>query len=164
MESAEIAHQRVCTCDKLLQSCPAPCNPIDCSPTCSSIHEILQERILEWVAMPPPGDLPDPEIEPTSLTSPALEGGFFTISATWGASWLALMSKMMWNHGVIECHVLQVYSFHQYCLTIEEKAESWADSKLGTDQAWAAENQAEFSAYATVCDFSVYIAIPYEAI
>ena len=26
---------------------------------------------------PPPGDLPDPEIEPTSLTSPALAGGFF---------------------------------------------------------------------------------------
>ena len=27
---------------------------------------------------PPPGDLPDPGIEPTSLASPALVGGFFT--------------------------------------------------------------------------------------
>ena len=27
---------------------------------------------------PPPGDLPDPRIEPASLTSPALTGGFFT--------------------------------------------------------------------------------------
>ena len=27
---------------------------------------------------PPPGDLPDPGIEPISLTSPALAGGFFT--------------------------------------------------------------------------------------
>ena len=32
---------------------------------------------------PTPGDLPDPGIEPTSLTSPALAGGFFTTSATW---------------------------------------------------------------------------------
>ena len=32
---------------------------------------------------PPPGDLPDPGTEPQSLMSPALAGGFFTISATW---------------------------------------------------------------------------------
>ena len=32
---------------------------------------------------PPPGDLPDPGIEPTSLTSPALTGGFFTTSTIW---------------------------------------------------------------------------------
>ena len=38
---------------------------------------ILQTRILERVAEdPPPGDLPDPEIEPSSLVSPALAGGF----------------------------------------------------------------------------------------
>ena len=36
---------------------------------------------------PPPGngDLPDPEIEPSSLTSPALAGRFFTTNATWEA-------------------------------------------------------------------------------
>ena len=34
---------------------------------------------------PPPWDLPDPGIEPTSLKSPALAGGFFTTSATWEA-------------------------------------------------------------------------------
>ena len=33
---------------------------------------------------PPPGDLPDPGIEPTSLVSAELAGGFFTTSATWG--------------------------------------------------------------------------------
>ena len=37
---------------------------------------------------PPPGDLPDPGIEPTSLTSPALARGFFTASTTWQAHWL----------------------------------------------------------------------------
>ena len=34
---------------------------------------------------PPPGDLPDPGIEPVFLTSPALAGGFFTSSTTWKA-------------------------------------------------------------------------------
>ena len=32
---------------------------------------------------PPPGDLPDPGIEPISLISPALVGGLFTTTATW---------------------------------------------------------------------------------
>ena len=34
---------------------------------------------------PSPGDLPDPGIEPVSLTSPALAGGFFTTRTTWEA-------------------------------------------------------------------------------
>ena len=34
---------------------------------------------------PPPVDLPNPGIEPESLLSPALAGGFFTTSATWEA-------------------------------------------------------------------------------
>ena len=34
---------------------------------------ILQARILKWVAMPPPGDLPHPGIEPESPVSPALQ-------------------------------------------------------------------------------------------
>ena len=34
---------------------------------------------------PPPGDLPDPGIESTSLISPALIGRFFTTSAAWEA-------------------------------------------------------------------------------
>ena len=33
--------------------------------------------------MPPPGNLPDPGIEPASPISPALAGRFFTTSATW---------------------------------------------------------------------------------
>ena len=34
-----------------LQSCPTLCGPIDGSPLGSSVPEILQARILEWVAM-----------------------------------------------------------------------------------------------------------------
>ena len=49
--------------------------PVDCSPPGSSVHKILQAIILEWLACPPPGDLPDPGIE---LTFPKLAGRFFT--------------------------------------------------------------------------------------
>ena len=52
------------------------------SPLGSSVHVILQARILECVAMPSSGDLPDPEIEPLSQTSPTLAGRFFTTSST----------------------------------------------------------------------------------
>ena len=38
---------------------------------------------------PPPGDLPNPGIEPVSLTSPALANGFFTTSASWETFFLA---------------------------------------------------------------------------
>ena len=33
------------------QSCPTLCDPVDCSPPGSSIHGILQARIMEWVAI-----------------------------------------------------------------------------------------------------------------
>ena len=44
-------------------------------------------RQEHWSGLPcpPPGDLPDPGIEPTSLLSPALAGMFFTTGATWEA-------------------------------------------------------------------------------
>ena len=38
-------------CAKSLQLCPALCNPTDLSPPDSSVRQILQSRILEWVAM-----------------------------------------------------------------------------------------------------------------
>ena len=38
-----------------------------------------RQEYWSGVPFPPPGDLPDPEIEPTSLKSPALAGGFFPI-------------------------------------------------------------------------------------
>ena len=52
-------------------------DPMDWRPPGSPVHGILEARILEWVAISYPG------IEPASLMSPALAGGFFTMSATW---------------------------------------------------------------------------------
>ena len=40
-----------CVVAKSLQSCLTLCDPIGCSPPGSSVHEILQARILEWVAI-----------------------------------------------------------------------------------------------------------------
>ena len=39
-------------CVLVTQSCPTLCDPMDCSLLGSSVHGILQARILEWVAMP----------------------------------------------------------------------------------------------------------------
>ena len=39
-------------CAKSLQLCLTLCDPIDCSPPGSSVHGILQLRILEWAAIP----------------------------------------------------------------------------------------------------------------
>ena len=62
------------------------CDPMDSSLPGSSVCEILQARILQWIPFPSPGDLPGPGTEPTSLMSPALAGGFFTTrAATWEA-------------------------------------------------------------------------------
>ena len=63
-------------------------DPKDCSPPGSSVHRISQARTLEWLLFTSPGDLPDPGIEPMSLVSPELAGGFFTTSATREAQYL----------------------------------------------------------------------------
>ena len=39
-----------CAC-LVAQLCPTSCDPMDCSPPGSSVQEILQARILEWVAI-----------------------------------------------------------------------------------------------------------------
>ena len=46
---------------------------------------------------PPPRDLPDPGIEPTSLMSPALAGGFFSTSTTQEAH-VFLVNRCTWGH------------------------------------------------------------------
>ena len=58
-----------------LQSRLTLCDPVHCSPQAPLSVGILQPRILEWVATPPPGDLPDAGIKPMSLMSPALQVG-----------------------------------------------------------------------------------------
>ena len=68
----------MCVCAKLIQSCPTLCNPMDYSPTGSSVHGISREEYWSGLPFPPPGDLPNPGSEPMSPASSALAGVFFT--------------------------------------------------------------------------------------
>ena len=61
------------------QSCPTLCNPMDCSLSGSSVHGILQARILEWVAIPF-SEGSSPPKEQTRVSH--IAGRFFTVYAT----------------------------------------------------------------------------------
>ena len=78
-----VSYMYVLCCAKLLQSCPTLYDPMDCNQPGFSACGILQARKLEWVVVLCPMGSPDPGIKPTSLTSPAVAGGFFTTNATW---------------------------------------------------------------------------------
>ena len=64
-----------CVC---AQWCPTLCDPLDCCPRGSSVRGISRQEHWSGLPRPPPGDLPDPGIEPASLVPPALAGGLFT--------------------------------------------------------------------------------------
>ena len=81
-------------CSKSLQSGLTLCDPMDCSPPGSSVHGILQARILEWVAIPFSRRSSHPGIKPESLKSPALAGRFFTTMATWECSYYHMFVMM----------------------------------------------------------------------
>ena len=55
---------------QLFQSCPTSCKPMDCSPPGSTIHGILQARMLERVAISSSRDLPYSEINFRWLSFP----------------------------------------------------------------------------------------------
>ena len=68
---------------KSFQLCLTLCNSTDCSPPGSSVHEFSRQEYWNGLPCPPPGHLPKPGNQPTSLTSLALAGGFWPTSATW---------------------------------------------------------------------------------
>ena len=72
----------VCVCS-VASACLTLCDPMNGSPPLSSVHEILHTRILEWVAMSSPGDLPYPGIKPALPASPALHVDSFIHWVTW---------------------------------------------------------------------------------
>ena len=70
---------------------------------------------------PPPGELPDPGIEPSVLMSPALVGGFFTTSTTWEALSLItqqslwhLLSPPSWDSPLLPMLLLFPVNFHLF--------------------------------------------------
>ena len=95
--SIRIFSNALTMCAKLLQSCLTLCNPMDYNLPGSSVHGILQARILEWIAVPSSRGSYQPGME---LVSPALAGRFFTTSPTWKAYvhiyTLFLYSFLLW--------------------------------------------------------------------
>ena len=86
---------------------------MDCSPTGFPVHGILQARIVEWVAMPsPPGDLPNPGIEPVSLESPALAGRVFITNATWEGLCLVLAFLSTFEKSIVKQMESIIVLFH----------------------------------------------------
>ena len=101
MYSLKPTNMHTNVCAKLLQSCLTLGDPMDCSPSGSSVHGMLQalnagvgcHALLQGI-FPTQGSnlclihlhwhLPDPRIKPASHTS-ALAGGFFTTGTTWEA-------------------------------------------------------------------------------
>ena len=66
----------------------------DCGPPGSSVHGVLQARILEWVAVPSSRASSGPKDGTGSLMSPALAAGIVTIITAWEAhSFLSVTIK-----------------------------------------------------------------------
>ena len=87
LKQTEMSHLKVAiyVCVQLLSciwlfvtSCAVPARLL-------SPWHLSRQEYWSGLPFPTPGDLSDPEIEPTSLASPRLTGRFFTTSTTWGA-------------------------------------------------------------------------------
>ena len=71
------------------------CDPMGCSLPGSSTHGIFQARILEWVAISSPGDLPDSGIKPSSLAS-CIGRQILNRCTTWEAHLLVVYGNNNW--------------------------------------------------------------------
>ena len=94
------------------------CDPMDYSPTGSSVHRVFQARILEWVAFPTPGDLPNPGIKPRLL-------GLLP----WQADSLPLVptvsGRLPLEFFPAKCYISVLCSFF-YSLFLYQTSENWS--------------------------------------
>ena len=74
---------QICVCG--VKSCSTLCNPMAVAHQAPLSMGFSRQEYWSGLPCPLAGDLPDTGVEPTSLTSPALAGGFFTTSDTWQA-------------------------------------------------------------------------------
>ena len=82
-----ILYQTVVVEVLVIQSCFTLCNPMDCSLPGSFAHGILQERILEWVAMPSSRGSPQPR---DWILVSHTAGRYFTI---WATCWATIQNS-----------------------------------------------------------------------
>ena len=86
----------ICMQAKLLQTCPTLCNTMECNLAVSSVHGDSPGKNTEGAChFLLQGYLSDPGIQPASLMSPALAGGFIIPSATWVEKAMATHSSVL---------------------------------------------------------------------
>ena len=109
-------HQVISLCMLVAQSCPTLCNLMDCSPPGSSVHGILQARILEWIAILSSRGFSWPR-DWTLVSCIAVR--FFTLWAT-GKSWKVKVAQLCSTlcdpmnyivHGILQARILKWITF-----------------------------------------------------
>ena len=83
MRKAFSTMHSACMRGKLRQSCPTLCDPWTVARQAPLSMGFFRQEYWSGLPCPPPGDLPDRRIEPTSLMSPESADGFFISSAPW---------------------------------------------------------------------------------
>ena len=106
---------------KVAHSCPALCDPMNCSLPGSSVHGILQARILEWVAVPFSRGSSQAGTEPRS---PTLQADFLLSEPPGIATAVAAAAKLLQScltlcdpidcsspgssaHGILQARILE---------------------------------------------------------
>ena len=91
--------RRDCLPAQSLQSCLTLCDPMDCNPPGSSVHGILQARILEWDSMPSSRGSSSPKYPTRIFCVSCIAGDFFIHWATWKAQVVLVIKNPPVNVG-----------------------------------------------------------------
>ena len=88
-----------------------------------------REEYWSELPCPPLGDLPDPGIEPKSLASPALAGGFFITSVHLGipekGKELAILEYFLWiNHHAKSFIEINLWHLYMYSFLANEETDT----------------------------------------
>ena len=97
---------------KLHQLCPTLCGPMDHSPSGSSVHGILQARILQWVAMLSSSRSSQPKDQTHVSCLLGIAGRFFTAEPS-----IILDSLFLWYGYIILYKVLSFWRIKVYYLS-----------------------------------------------
>ena len=108
-------------CVLVTESCLTLCDPIDRSPPSSSVHGILQARVLEWIAMPFSKGSSPPRIE---LRSPTLQADSLTV---W-ASRETLISFYLPNNPMEEIWLLTPFHRFRKLRLVHHQSKWWKKS------------------------------------
>ena len=95
-----------------------------------------RQEYWSGLSFPPPGDLSNPRVEPTSLASPSLAGGFFTSSTTWeaqkGIRWMhkVMKGKIVLTNKSLPCFKLTLALQPQYSYRAQPAAVFYAEEQV----------------------------------